>query len=37
MVPDIFALGAKRPSNTSNVLHVFYGMVERMEVVSLKK
>lgn len=37
MVPDIFSLNAKRPSNASNVLHVFYGMIERMEVVSVKK
>jgi hypothetical protein len=37
IVPDLFSLGVKRSTNTSNVLHVYYGMVERVEVVAVKK
>jgi hypothetical protein len=37
IVPDLFAMGVKHSTNSTNVLHVYYGMIERIEVISLKK
>jgi hypothetical protein len=37
ITPDVLSGGTKRSSNPSGVLHVYYGMIERLEAVSVKK
>lgn len=37
IVPDLFALGIKRTTNSTNILHIYYGMIEKLEIICLKK
>jgi hypothetical protein len=37
MIPDILALNPKKSIRTNNVLHIYYGMIERIEAIEVKK
>ena len=37
IIPDIFTLHLKKKANKSNVLHIYLGMVEKVEFIENKK